>query len=312
MRILFMGSAGFACPALESLLADDRNNVVAVVTQPDRPKGRNLALSACPVKHYLGARAIPVLTPERINRPESLDRIRALGADLIIVVAYGQLLKPDLLAIPPKGCINLHGSLLPQYRGAAPIQWALANGEPVTGVTTMHMNERLDAGDMILRCEVPIRPDDTGGSLHDRLAKAGASLLAATVNLLRTGEAPRVRQDESLATFAPKLKKSDGRITWSLPAMAIHDRVRAFNPWPTCFCEIPSGSGRFIKVLKTRVETGTAAPGTLIDTSGDGPLVQAGDGTSVRLLEVQPEGRTAMSGAAFMRGHPLTCGDVLG
>lgn len=312
MRIVFMGSAEFACPSLETILADGRDSVVGVVTQPDRPKGRNLALAACPVRTYLGARAIPVLTPEKVNHPESLARLRELSPDLIVVVAYGQLLRAALLSIPPRGCINLHGSLLPKYRGAAPIQCAIAEGERVTGVTTMYMSEQLDAGDMILQSQVPIAEDDTGGSLHDKLAAVGARLLAETLNLLRAGTAPRRPQDESAATFAHKLRKTDGRIDWLRPAATLHNRVRAFNPWPACFCEAPAGSGRHLRILRTRVEPGGGTPGQVLETTGDGPLVQAGDRSALRLLEVQPEGRTIMSGAAFLRGHALTRGDVLG
>jgi methionyl-tRNA formyltransferase len=312
MRIIFMASAGFACPSLERVLVDGKDDVVAVVTQPDRPKGRNLEWSACPVKSYLGSRAIPVLTPEKVNTPESLAALNQLKPDLLVVIAYGQLLRPALLSIPPRGCINVHGSLLPKYRGAAPIQWALARGERVTGVTTMHVNEQLDAGDMILKHEMLIDAGDTGGSLHDKLAAAGAELLSATLDLVRSGTASRLPQDEAQATFAPKLKKADGRIDWGWSAAILHNRVRAFNPWPTCFCEAPRDSGKFIKILETRVEAGGGKPGTVLDVTGEGPLVQAGDGAAIRLLKVQPEGRRSMSGAAFMRGHALTQGDQLG
>lgn len=312
MRIIFMGSAGFACPSLERVLADGRDEVVAVVTQPDRPKGRNLEPSACPVKHYLGERAIQVLTPENVNTPESLAALTQLQPDVLVVVAYGQLLKPALLAIPSRGCINVHGSLLPKYRGAAPIQWAVARGERVTGVTTMHVNERLDAGDMILKCEVPIEEGDTGGTLHDKLAAAGAELLSATLDLIRSGNAPRLPQDDALATHAPKLKKADGRIDWGWPAATIHNRVRAFNPWPGCYGESPREPGKFVKVLKTRVEPGWGKPGTVLEAAGEGPLIQAGDGLALRLLEVQPEGRRPMSGSAFLCGHVLIVGELLG
>ena len=312
MRIIFMGSADFACASLDRLLADGQADVVAVVTQPDRPRGRNLELAACPVKERVRERAIPVLTPSNVNTPESLVALRELKSDLMVVVAYGQLLKPDLLSIPAMGCINVHGSLLPKYRGAAPIQWAVANGEPATGVTTMYVNERMDAGDIILRRETPIAADETGGSLHDRLAQIGADLLEETVELIRAGTAPRLGQNEAEATLAPKLKKSDGRIDWVLPAATIHNRVRAFNPWPGCFCEALRESGHFVKVLKTRVEAGRGSPGQVIDVSGDGPLVQAGDRGAVRLLELQAEGRKAMSGAAFIRGRAWKMGDVLG
>lgn len=312
MRIVFMGSADFACASLDRLLADGRDEVVAAVTQPDRPRGRHLELGACPVKARLEDRAIPVLTPSNVNTPESLAALRELRPDLLVVVAYGQLLKPELLAIPATACINVHGSLLPKYRGAAPIQWALANGEPVSGVTTMYVNERMDAGDIILRREVAIAADDTGGTLHDRLALAGADLLRETVDLIRTGQAPRLPQNQAEATFAPKLKKSDGRIDWTMPAPVIHNRVRAFNPWPGCFCTAPRGSGQVVRVLKTRVEPGHGEPGQVIDLSGDGPLVEAGDGQAVRMLELQAEGRKAMSGDAFVRGRAWKPGDAIG
>jgi methionyl-tRNA formyltransferase len=302
-----MGSAGFACPCLEQLLASSRDEVVAVVTQPDRPKGRNLEVSPCPVKAYLGSRAIPVLNPEKVNTPESLSAIQSLRPDLIVVVAYGQLLKPALLAIPPFGCVNVHGSLLPKYRGAAPIQWAVANGDPVSGVTTMFMNEGMDTGDMILKREVAIEPGDTGGSFLDKLAKAGAALLGETVELIRAGTAPRVPQDDFLATVAPKLKKADGRIDWNRPAATIHNQVRAFHPRPGSFCDMPGAPGKILKVLATRVEdiplsVAQGTPGTVLEEKGDGLLIQTGS-QAIRLLEVQPEGRKPMTGAAFLRGH---------
>jgi methionyl-tRNA formyltransferase len=310
MRILFMGSAGFACPCLEQLLASSRDEVVAVVTQPDRPKGRNLEVSPCPVKAYLGSRAIPVLNPEKVNTPESLAAIQVLRPDLIVVVAYGQLLKPSLLAIPPFGCINVHGSLLPKYRGAAPIQWAVANGDAVSGVTTMFMNEGMDTGDMILKREVVIEPGDTGGSFHDKLAKVGAALLGETVELIRAGKAPRIPQDHSLSTVAPKFKKADGRIDWTLPAATIHNHVRAFHPRPGSFCDLPGAPGKILKVLATRVEASGAVqgrPGMILVEKGEGLLIQTGS-QAIRLLEVQPEGRKPMTGAAFLRGHAISIG----
>ncbi len=278
-----------------------------MVTQPDRPKGRNLELSPCPVKQYLGARQIPVLSPERVNTPESLGVLRALAPDLIVVVAYGQLLKPDLLAIPPLGCINVHGSLLPRYRGAAPIQWAVANGDAESGVTTMYMNAGMDTGDMILKRIIPINDADTGGRLHDKLSLVGATLLGETVELIRNHCAPRTPQDDLQATVAPKLRKSDGRLDWSLPARILHNRVRAFNPWPGSSCTMPGDAGKVLKVLATRVESHEGAhgtPGTLLESSGEGPLILTAE-QAIRLLEVQPEGRKPMSGAAFLRGYTL-------
>ena len=311
MRIIFMGSAGFACPSLERLLKDGRDEVVAVVTQPDRPKGRNLEVSACPVKAYLGERSIPVLTPERINTPESLAALQAYRPDLMVVIAYGQLLKPALLAISPKGCVNVHGSLLPQYRGAAPIQRAVADGNAISGVTTMFMDAGMDTGDMILKRELAIDPEDTGGSYHDKLALVGASLLIETLDLIRAGTASRVPQDHALASLAPKLKKSDGRLDWMVPAQVLHDRIRGFNPWPGSFCEFPGMPGKILKVIRSRVEPCSSRfempglpppPGTLLERTGEGPLIQTSS-QALRLLEVQPEGRKPMSGAAFLRGH---------
>jgi methionyl-tRNA formyltransferase len=198
----------------------------------------------------------------------------------------------------------VHASLLPKYRGAAPIQWAVVHGETETGVTTMFVNERMDAGDIIDRIVEPIRPEDTAGSLHDRLAQCGADLLARTMEALRQGSIRRQPQNEAQATFAPRIKKADGRIDWRLPATLLHNRVRGFNPWPGCFCELPRVS--VIRVLKSRVEPGwSAAAGMVLETAGDGPLIQAGQ-DALRILEVQPEGRKVMSGAAFLRGHALT------
>jgi methionyl-tRNA formyltransferase len=283
-----------------------------VVTQPDRPKGRNLQLSSCPVKTYLGSRQIPILSPEKVNTSESLEAIRVLRPDLMVVVAYGQLLKSALLEMAPLGIINVHGSLLPKYRGAAPIQWAVANGESVSGVTTMYLNERMDAGDMILKRELSIDPTDTGGSYHDKLAVVGAELLRETVDLIRQGHAPREVQNEADATVAPKLKKTDGRIDWTLPADKIRSRVQGFNPWPGSFFVIPADGGKIVKVLSVRVEAGSGIPGTVIELSGEGAIIQAGDGRAIRLLEVHPEGRKPMSGAAFLCGHALQSGMRVG
>lgn len=312
MRILFMGSAGFACPCLEMLLSNDQDEVVGVVTQPDRPKGRNLGLSGCPVKNYLGSRRIPVFSPEKVNTAENVATLHVVQPDLIVVVAYGQLLKSPILEMAPLGIINVHGSLLPKYRGAAPIQWAVANGDTVSGVTTMYLNERMDAGDIILKRELPVDRTDTGGSYHDKLARVGAELLRDTVELIRQGQAPRLIQNEDEATVAPKLKKTDGRIDWSLPAAKIHSRIQGFNPWPGSFCIIPAAVGKIIKVLTVRVEAGAGIPGTVIALGGDGPLIQGGDGHAIRLLEVQPEGRKPMSGVAFLCGHALEVGMRVG
>ena len=316
MRIIFMGSAELACPCLDRLLANPADQVVGVVTQPDRPKGRSLQMTPCAVRAHVAARGIPILTPDNVNAPDSVAALQALAPDLIVVVAYGQFLKADILNLPSRGpahrlvrhsfsdggsplgeggCINVHASLLPKYRGAAPIQWAVVNGETETGMTTMFVNIRMDAGDIIDQLAEPIRPEDTAGSLHDRLAQCGADLLARTIETLRQGSIRRQPQDEAKATFAPRIKKADGRIDWRLPAALIHNRVRGFNPWPGCFCELAPGP------LAGRSEV----VGTVLDAAGEGPLIQAGQ-DALRLLELQPESRKIMSGAAFLRGHPLT------
>jgi methionyl-tRNA formyltransferase len=306
MRVVFMGSAELACPSLERLGATPGIEVVGVVTQPDRPRGRNLAVSACPVAERARQWGAAVMTPPNVNAPESVAALTALRPDLLAVVAYGQILKPAVLGLPPMGCVNLHGSLLPKYRGAAPIQWAVANGERVTGVTAMIMNERMDAGDMLLKREVEIADDDTGGTLSERMGRIGAEVLADAVLAVANGTARREPQDESQATFANKLSKEDGRINWAMPAATIHNRVRGFNPRPGCWTHLAGGVT--LRVLKTRVEADeTGEPGVLVAVDREGPVVAAGQGC-VHLLEVQPESKRPMSGADFVRGHRLAAG----
>ena len=299
-----MGSAEFACPALELILKSGRDEIAGVVSQPERPSGRHLMSRKCPVHDLAALKSFPVLTPEKINTPENVASLRALKPDLIVVVAYGQILKTAILNIPPKGCINLHGSLLPKYRGAAPIQWAIAKGEQKTGVTTMLVNERMDAGDIIAQEEELIMPEDTSSSLGERLAARGAKLLVETIEMTRRGNMPGTKQNEILATYAPRLKKSDGLIDWSRPAGELSNRIRGFQPWPCCFFELKDKT--IVKVLRARIEAdGSAAPGTALEARGEGPLIQAGGG-SLRLLEVQPEGRRQMSGNAFLCGNRIT------
>lgn len=310
MRIVFMGSAELACPCLDRLLAAAGDTVVGVVTQPDRPQGRSLQFAPCPVRAHIGKCGIPVLTPENINAPESERAIKAWMPDLIVVVAYGQILKPGILDIPSRGCVNVHASLLPKYRGAAPIQWAIARGETRTGVTTMFLDEGMDTGDIIDQTEELIREDDTAGSLHDRLAVLGADLLARTVAAIREGVVRRSPQDPAAATYAPKLKKSDGRLDWTRPAVELNNRIRGFNPWPGCYVEFPQIRPPRVKVLKSRVVPGCGAPGEILSIQGDGPVIQTGD-QALRLLALQPEGRKVMPGAAFLCGHPVKIGDRL-
>lgn len=311
MRVLFMGSGSVACPALRELAARPGDSVVAVVTQPDRPSGRRRELAACPAKKLADTLGLPVRAPERAGDPAELDALRALAPELIVVADYGQFLKPALLALPPRGAINIHPSLLPKYRGAAPIQWAVASGETETGVTILHVTEKMDAGDIILQEKAPIRDEHTAATLTPLLAELGATLLIRALELIRRGEAPRRPQDESLATLAPKLVKEDGRVDWTLPAQVIRNRARGFTPWPGCFAVQPGEAGGFLRLLASRVEPGTGEPGLILECGPDGPLVACG-GQALRLLEVLPENRKAMSGADYARGKHLQPGDRLG
>ncbi len=310
MRVLFMGSGDVACPALERLLKHPDYEVVMVVTQPDKPKGRNRKVGACPAKEFAEAKGVPVMTPERIGAPEAVDEIKALHPDIIVVAAYGQYIKPAILAVPPLEAINIHPSLLPKYRGASPIQWALANGEEETGVTILYVSSEMDAGDIVLQRGMRIDPDDTAETLTPRLAKLGAELLLEALDAIRTGTAQRKPQAEDEATVVYKLEKEAGRIDWTWPATVIRNRIRGFTPWPGCFT---TWNGRLLKVLKADVlsESTTVSPGTVIRCDDKGPVIATGQG-SLRLLSVQPEGKKVMSGAAFLCGHPLAQGAVLG
>ena len=285
-------------------MASGDDKVVGVVTRPERPQGRGLKVAACPVVEAAG-RDANVLALEDVNSADSLARLQLLKPDLVVILAFGQILKAPLLRLPPLGCLNVHPSLLPKYRGAAPIQWAIANGARVTGVSTIFINERMDAGDILLQKEVAIDDADTGGSLQDKLAAEGAKLLVESITLIHGGKVRRRPQDEAGATYVPMLKKSDGRIDWTMPAVRIHNRVRAFNPWPGSFCRLPpDGAGGALKVLATEVEEGKdLVPGSVIEWRGRGPLVQAGD-KAIRLVTVQPENRKAMNGRAYICGHP--------
>ncbi len=313
MRVVFMGSAELACRSLARLrqvcAAGGPIELVGAVTQPDRPSGRHRTRTPCPVKRMLADTAVPLWTPVNINTPSALDWLRERQPDAIAVVAYGQILKTPILHLPPLGCINLHASLLPRYRGAAPIQWAIVNDEAETGLTTIHMNERMDAGDIILQQPVPILAADTAASLHARLAPAGAQLLLETLEQVRLGTAPRRPQNEAEATMAPKLSKLDGAIDWRRPARDIVNRIRGFTPWPGSFCRTveQTGSGktpRALKVLEAAVAPGQGPPGQLLEVEADGLRVAAGR-DAVRLRQVHPQGKRPMSGADYARGHRI-------
>ena len=307
MRIVFFGSAAIGFPFLERLLASAEHELVGVVTQPDRPVGRKLKQTPCPVKSFAEERGIPVLSPEKIGSAESLDALNALGADLFVVIAYGQYIPLSVLALPQHPAINLHPSLLPKYRGAAPIQWALANGDDRTGVSIIYVVKKMDSGDILRQRELAVSPGDTALTLEPILAQMGAEELMVAIDQIRDGVVDAWRQDEARVVEVRKLTKADGCLDWTLSASALNNRIRGFAAWPGCFFE--SGSLR-VKVFSASVEEGIGPPGEILAVNGAGPLIATGDG-ALRLLSVQPAGKRAMDGAAFLRGYPLHPGDSL-
>ena len=311
MRIAFMGSGRLACPALRALLEQKQDEVVGLVTQPDRPSGRRQHLTPCPVRAFVGQRDIPILMPEKVSAPDVVEQIASWKPDLFVVADFGQLLKPALLAVPPLGSINIHPSLLPKYRGAAPIAWAVANGDTETGLTIMYLNERMDAGDIILQEQIPIHDEHTAATLEPLMAELGATLLLRALMDIRAGRIRRTPQDESRVVLAPKLRKQDGRIIWTRAAAEIHNRVRGFVPWPGTYCEVPEGAGHFLRIMRTKVEEGRGRPGEVLGSDVMGPLVACGE-KAIRLLEVQPEGKKPMAGGAYLCGHPMKAGELLG
>lgn len=307
MRVVFMGTPDFAVPSLQALI-DSGIEVIALVTQPDRPRGRGRKLVAPPTKLLAEARGIPVLQPEKIKTPEFLAELRSLAPDMICVTAYGKILPRAVLDLPPRGCINVHASLLPRLRGAAPINWAIIRGDTATGVTTMLMDEGMDTGGVLLRREVPIGDDDTAGSLSTRLAELGAALLIETIEALGRRDISPTPQDDSLATLAPMMKKETGRIDWSRPAGGIRSLVRGVNPWPGAFTTL---GGKMLKVYSAAVCPGTAEPGRVLRASGDELTVGTGEG-ALRLIELQLEGGKRLGAAEFLRGRKVAEGELLG
>ena len=301
MRIIFIGTGQIGVPTLE-LLLNSQHEVVGVVTQPDKPVGREQRIEPPPIKKALtgGARppGAPILQPARIKDPQAIEEIRALKPDVIVVMAYGQILPRDVLEIPRLTCLNLHASLLPRWRGAAPIQAAIAAGDRETGITVMYMDEGLDTGDILLERTVNIQPAETGGSLHDRLAQSAPEALLESLRLLAAGNASRTRQDNARATYAPKLKREHGQIDWSESADAIERKIRAFNPWPGAFMKIDD---RNLKVFSVSVVHLNGKPGQILRRDED--LIIATGDEAVSLGEVQLEGKRRMSAAEFLRGH---------
>lgn len=311
MRVVYMGTPAFAVPGLEALISRPEHEVAGIVTGPDRPMGRGLKTAPSPVKETALRHGIPVWQPEKLRDPGFLDALRSLDAGLFVVVAF-RILPNELLAIPPRGTINLHPSLLPRYRGAAPIQWAVMNGDKVTGVTTFLVERRVDAGDILCQETVPIGPEETAGELHDRLSRTGADLLLRTVDRVADGRI-RPRPQRGEASPAPRISREDGRIDWRLPARAIYNRVRGLNPVPMAFT---TWRGRRLRIMASQPVClegeGVRPPGEIVSADEHrGIIVQAGEG-GLRLDRVQPEGRSRIEGAEFVRGYRPAAGDLLG
>lgn len=318
LRIVFMGTPDIACPTLQALAIAPDFQVVGVVVQPDKPKGRDLKLQPPPVKELALRLGVPVLQPERARNDTFIQQLRELRPDLIAVLAYGQILPQALLDIPTHGCLNVHTSLLPRWRGAAPIQWAILEGDAETGVAIMRMDAGLDTGGIISTRTTPIAPDDNSQTLHDRLAVLGAELLVQTIPCYVSGELlPRPQPTEGV-TYARKLTKDDGRLDWSQPARVLHNRLRAFTPWPGTFTFLPAQpKPLLLKVWRTGLvragdlQSPTVAPGQVLSADKSGIVVACREG-ALRLLEVQKEGSRRMTVAEFLAGHPLPSETVLG
>lgn len=296
MKIVFMGTPEFAEASLQKLLETD-HQIVGVFTQPDKPKGRGYKLVAPPVKELALAHNIPVFQPQKMRDGTALDILQELQPDLIAVVAYGKILPKEILELPRYGCINVHGSLLPKYRGAGPIQWSVINGESVTGVTTMYMGEGLDTGDMILKKETPIGENETYGELHDRLKEIGAQALVETIELIEQGKAPREVQDDSLSSYAPMLDKQIARLDFTKDAQTLHNLIRGLSPWPVAHTTV---DGKLLKVHRAVLASGKGQPGEVIDSK---KFIVACKEGALELLEVQLEGGKRMKGEDFLRGR---------
>lgn len=306
MRILFMGTPDFAVASLRRLV-EDGHEICGVLTQPDKPKNRGHKLTPTPVKEYAMTENLPVFQPVSLRNAESLELVRSLDPELIVVAAYGKLLPEDILNVPPLGSINVHSSLLPKYRGAAPINWAVLNGDTVTGVTIMHMASELDAGDIIAQRAADIGPDENAQQLYGRLAGLGGELLVETVAAIEAGTVGRTPQDGRKATLAPMLTRELSPMDWRRTAQELHNQVRGLVPWPAATAEL---GGKRCKIFSAAPETaGTdAAPGAVLEAGKRGVLIACGGGTALRILELQPDGGKRMKAADYLRGHPLPLG----
>lgn len=307
MRVLFMGTPDFAVPTLEALIRE--HDVIGVFTQPDKPRGRGKAVSFSPVKEVAVKHDIPVYQPVKVREESVVDEIRSMKPDVIVVVAFGQILPESILNIPPYGCINVHASLLPRYRGAAPIQWAVIDGEKETGVTTMYMAKGLDTGDMILKESIVLDPKETGESLHDKLCVMGGPLILKTLEQIEQGTAPRIPQDDALSCYAHMLTKELGCIDWTKDATSIERLIRGLNSWPSAYT---TWNGKTLKIWDSEVTKGSEAiPGTVIEKDKTSFTVSCGQG-ALKVLEVQLQGKKRMTTQAFLVGNHVETGMRLG
>lgn len=309
MNIVFFGTSEFAMPMLKKLF-ESKHKVLAVVMQPDRHKGRQLKILPPPTKVLAQTKNIPVYQPDDISGRESVSYLENLDADIFVVVAFGQILKKEVLAIPKIYSINVHGSLLPKYRGAAPTNWAIINGEGTSGVTIIKLNEKMDEGDIILKKEIPVDTEDTNITLNEKLSYLGADALIETIELIETGMARFIKQNDSEATYAPKLKKEDGLIDWNEPALGIHNKVRGFLPWPSAYTHF---NGKILKILKTDIlETGDkeADNGEFLGVIKDKGMIIKTQDKNLLIQYLQIEGKKPMDAGAFLRGHKIPLGYI--
>ena len=308
MKVIFMGTPDFSVGTLEALV-EAGHEVVLAVTQPDKPKGRGKEMQFTPVKECALKYNIPVFQPRRVREAECIEELRKYNADIMVVVAFGQILPKEILDMTPYGCVNVHASLLPKYRGAAPIQWSIIDGEKVTGVTTMQMDEGLDTGDMLLKTEIPMDEKETGGSLHDKLAEAGAKLCVETLEALQNKTVTPVPQGETTTAYAKMLDKQLGNIDWNATAIAIERLIRGLTPWPSAYT---NWNGKVMKIWEAEVAPGAseAMPGTIVKVEKDTFYVQTGEGL-LKVCELQIPGKKRMDAGAFMRGYQVKEGELL-
>ena len=304
MRILFMGTPDFAVPSLKDLI-EAGHEICGVFTQPDKPKNRGMKLQAPPVKEVAITHDIPVYQPVSVKDGTALEIIEQLAPELIVVAAYGRILPNSILEYPETGCINVHSSLLPKFRGAAPIHWAVISGETETGVTIMHMAQELDAGDIIDQVTTPIDPDESVEAVHDRLAELGGKLLVDVVAKIADGTATRTPQDSSQATYASMLSREMSKVDWDMPAKAIHDKIRGLSPWPAASTDVISGDTIKLFGSVNTGESTSAQPGTIVAAGKQGIDIACGDGKILRIVQLQAAGGKRMAAADYLRGHPI-------